>query len=271
MSMKGVWLVQDVFCGYGELALQMHTFNQGSSRRGGLPNLSIKFVHHHHQQSLESHSLLWYYPYPCIDFVPIQATTTTDNSSRKRKSHPFDQKRTSPLSMNQQPPPSKKSKPSSSIRTQSSQHSHHQQHEPPPQPPSQPTFQLSYEDVSVHSLEEDLHHLQDEYATIEIILNSLRNAYPIRPIDTASEELLDEMDRELSVAYDDVKAQVRQLARSIHRLEEEIVLFLPRTPIPTDSSLSTGTSTGVSTMMPHHGDSHNNDGDDEPPLSTSMG
>lgn len=167
--------------------------------------------------------------------------------------------------MDQQAPPVKKSRPSSS-RTQSSQHQRQQQHEPP-----LPTFQLSYEDVSLRSLEEDLQHLQDEYATIEIILNSLRNAYPIRPIDNASEELLDEMDRELSVAYDDVKAQVRQLARSINRLEEEIVLFLPRTPIPTGSSTSTGPAAVIDTTISQHSDRNNDNEDDEPPLPTSMG
>lgn len=231
-----------------------------------------QFAHHHHHQQqqhlLEPHSLLWHHPpYPCID--SWTTTSIDNNSSRKRKTHPLDQQ-TSALSMDQPPqPPVKKSKPSSSSsRTQSSsqQHQRHQQHEPPPPPPPQPTFQLSYEDISVRSLEEDLHHLQDEYATIEIILNSLRNAYPIRPLDTASEELLDEMDRELSVAYDDVKAQVRQLARSIHRLEEEIVLFLPRTPIPTDSSMSAGAATTTITSQ-----ADDDSRDDEPPLPTSMG
>lgn len=222
-----------------------------------------QFAHHRQQQHLlEPHSLLWHHPYPCIDFWT--ATSIDNTSSRKRKTHPSDQ-HIPALSMDQpSQPPVKKSKPSSSSRTQSSQ-----QHGPPPPPPPQPTFQLSYEDISVRSLEEDLHHLQDEYATIEIILNSLRNAYPIRPLDTASEELLDEMDRELSVAYDDVKAQVRQLARSIHRLEEEIVLFLPRTPIPTDSSsMSAGAAT---TTITHHGDDDDSRNDDEPPLPTSMG
>lgn len=232
-----------------------------------------QFAHHHnHQQQhpLGTYSLLWYHPYLCIDFVPNQSVPTIDNSSsKKRKVHPFDQKPSSPYtSMDQQAPPVKKSRPSSS-RTQSSQHQRQQQHEPPL--PPQPTFQLSYEDVSLRSLEEDLQHLQDEYATIEIILNSLRNAYPIRPIDNASEELLDEMDRELSVAYDDVKAQVRQLARSINRLEEEIVLFLPRTPIPTGSSMSTGPAAVIDTTIPQHSDRNNDNEDDEPPLPTSMG
>lgn len=77
-------------------------------------------------------------------------------------------------------------------------------------------------EATVSAIEDDLHHLQDEWATIDIVLNSLRTAFPVEPAETASEERLDERDRELSIAYDDLMAQVRHLDRSLRRLDAEL-------------------------------------------------
>ncbi|ORZ01333.1 hypothetical protein BCR43DRAFT_175881 [Syncephalastrum racemosum] len=74
----------------------------------------------------------------------------------------------------------------------------------------------SYQDI-----QDSLHHLQDEWATIDIVLRSLRDAYPFDP-RTASEENEDERDREKSIAYDDLMAQVRHLDRSLKRLDAQM-------------------------------------------------
>ncbi|KAI9491877.1 hypothetical protein BDB00DRAFT_873908 [Zychaea mexicana] len=97
--------------------------------------------------------------------------------------------------------------------------------------------------ATVNSIEDDLHHLRDEWATIDIVLHSLRNVFTIQPLETATEEHLDDVDRELSIAYDDLKAQVRHLERSLHRLDAEISSFRePRTPMTTTSSSSATTT-----------------------------
>ncbi|KAI8138559.1 hypothetical protein BJV82DRAFT_673503 [Fennellomyces sp. T-0311] len=93
--------------------------------------------------------------------------------------------------------------------------------------------------ATVNSMEEDLHHLRDEWATIDIVLHSLRNAFTVHPLESATEEHLDDVDRELSIAYDDLKAQVRHLERSLHRLDAEINIFrTPQTPVTTTASSS---------------------------------
>lgn len=74
----------------------------------------------------------------------------------------------------------------------------------------------SYQDI-----QDSLHHLQDEWATIDIVLRSLRDAYPFDP-RSASEENEDERDREKSIAYDDLMAQVRHLDRSLKRLDAQM-------------------------------------------------
>ncbi|KAI9310185.1 hypothetical protein BX666DRAFT_2011039 [Dichotomocladium elegans] len=84
--------------------------------------------------------------------------------------------------------------------------------------------------ATVNGIEDDLHHLQDEWASIEIVLKSLQNAYSVRPLENAPEQLLDDVDRELSIAYDELKAQVRHLARSLQRLDKKIEPFRPLKP-----------------------------------------
>ncbi|KAG0175627.1 hypothetical protein DFQ28_006610 [Apophysomyces sp. BC1034] len=76
--------------------------------------------------------------------------------------------------------------------------------------------------TSVDRLQDNLDFLQDEWTHIDIVLNSVRNAFPVHPLSSSSEEHLDEVDRELSIAYDDLMAQVRHLDRSLRRLDTEL-------------------------------------------------
>ena len=92
--------------------------------------------------------------------------------------------------------------------------------------PSQQTS-IPEDMATVTGIEEDLQHLQDEWASIEIVFNSIRNAFPVQSLKNAPEELLDEVDRELSIAYDDLKAQVRHLTRNLQRLETNLAPFRP--------------------------------------------
>ncbi|KAJ8657106.1 hypothetical protein O0I10_007186 [Lichtheimia ornata] len=92
--------------------------------------------------------------------------------------------------------------------------------------PSQQTS-IPEDMATVTGIEEDLQHLQDEWASIEIVFNSIRNAFPVQSLKNAPEELLDEVDRELSIAYDDLKAQVRHLTRNLQRLETDLAPFRP--------------------------------------------
>ncbi|KAI7886480.1 hypothetical protein K492DRAFT_203275 [Lichtheimia hyalospora FSU 10163] len=105
--------------------------------------------------------------------------------------------------------------------------------------------------ATVTGIEEDLQHLQDEWASIEIVFNSIRNAFPVQPLKNAPEELLDEVDRELSIAYDDLKAQVRHLTRSLQRLETDLAPFRPlktqATTFVSPSNAATSTATAAVT------------------------
>ncbi|KAF7723226.1 hypothetical protein EC973_002164 [Apophysomyces ossiformis] len=76
--------------------------------------------------------------------------------------------------------------------------------------------------ASVNRLQDNLDFLLDEWTHIDIVLNSVRNAFPVQPLESSSEEHLDEVDRELSIAYDDLMAQVRHLDRSLRRLDTEM-------------------------------------------------
>ncbi|KAI9314854.1 hypothetical protein BX666DRAFT_2051094 [Dichotomocladium elegans] len=78
----------------------------------------------------------------------------------------------------------------------------------------------------LNHLEDDLSHLQDEWASVDVVLTSMKNAYSIHPLDNAPEELLSQVDRELCIGYDEVRSQVRQLSRSIERLEAELEPYL---------------------------------------------
>lgn len=64
--------------------------------------------------------------------------------------------------------------------------------------------------------------MQDSWASIHIVLDSLQNAFPVTPFQSANEQQLDELDRELGTAYDDLMIQVRQLDRALKQLDRKI-------------------------------------------------
>lgn len=69
----------------------------------------------------------------------------------------------------------------------------------------------------LEKLQTYLDDLQADRASMEIVYQSLRNAYAINP-HVQSEEV----DLEIRTAYDDLMAQVRQLDRSLQRLDKII-------------------------------------------------
>ena len=154
------------------------------------------------------------------DMLPRRRSSTTTRSAAVARRRPS-QQQNDDSSLSQQ-----------SRRRLSIQNSY--QHQPQQESSSTtPSFSsvassIFQQDVSaVSSIEDDLHHLRDEWATIDIVFHSVRNAFTIHPLETATEEHLDEVDRELSIAYDDLKAQVRHLERSLRRLDSEISTFRP--------------------------------------------
>ncbi|CAM0142353.1 unnamed protein product [Umbelopsis sp. WA50703] len=83
-----------------------------------------------------------------------------------------------------------------------------------------PISVATIEEITV--LENDLGYLQDSWASIHIVLDSLKNAFLVTPFEGANEQQLDELDRELGIAYDDLMIQVRQLDRSLKQLDGKI-------------------------------------------------
>ncbi|CAO3583613.1 unnamed protein product [Absidia cylindrospora] len=75
---------------------------------------------------------------------------------------------------------------------------------------------------NIIQLQDTLDYLHDEWATIDIVLQSLKTAFTIHPSKMTTEEYLDDIDRELSIAYDDLMAQVRSLDRNLKRLDTKI-------------------------------------------------
>lgn len=73
---------------------------------------------------------------------------------------------------------------------------------------------------TINHFQNDLDHLFYEWNTINIVLDSIRNAFTIK--EDVTEAHLDEVDRELSIAYDDLMSQVRHLERQLKRLTNEI-------------------------------------------------
>ncbi|OBZ88712.1 hypothetical protein A0J61_03250 [Choanephora cucurbitarum] len=67
----------------------------------------------------------------------------------------------------------------------------------------------------LEKLQELLNDLQTDRASVEIVFDSLKNAYSIHP-----EVGSDEADKEICRAYDDLMAQVRHLDRSLKRLDK---------------------------------------------------
>lgn len=76
--------------------------------------------------------------------------------------------------------------------------------------------------ASVRQLQDKLDYLQDEWAAIDIGLSSLRTAFPAQPCKQPSKEHQENVDRELSIAYDDLVTQVRSLNRNLNRLDNKI-------------------------------------------------
>ncbi|KAI8376216.1 uncharacterized protein BYT42DRAFT_573801 [Radiomyces spectabilis] len=74
--------------------------------------------------------------------------------------------------------------------------------------------------AEIDRLQGVLDHLRDEWTSINILLHSLKNVYTVYPLD--SEDQLDDVDRELSIAHDDLMAQVRSLDRNLKRINMEL-------------------------------------------------
>lgn len=117
----------------------------------------------------------------------------------------------------------------------------------------------SAQNSTVNCLENELRHLRDEWATIDIVLTSVRNAlnFTIQPIETASEEHLDDIDRELAIAYDDLLAQVRHLDRNLKRLNEVMDPLREAARTTTSSNQAPSTPFPVETSAPPQHSSRN--------------
>lgn len=76
--------------------------------------------------------------------------------------------------------------------------------------------------TTVDQMENELSFLNDDCATILIMLDSLRNAFSTsNKMDDKRRPKNQEMEREMRIAYDDLMLQVRQLERKVERLEEK--------------------------------------------------
>ncbi|KAI9300881.1 hypothetical protein BJ944DRAFT_243779 [Cunninghamella echinulata] len=124
-----------------------------------------------------------------------------------------------------------------------------------------PSSSSSEQQKDIIKLEDTLHYLQDEWATIDIVLNSLKSAFTVYPSKMTTDEYLDEIDRELSIAYDDLMAQVRSLDRNLKRLDIKIKschstppsslplsLPLPSTPIISTTTATTTSNTPLASV-----------------------
>ncbi|KAI7873899.1 hypothetical protein K492DRAFT_200373 [Lichtheimia hyalospora FSU 10163] len=76
------------------------------------------------------------------------------------------------------------------------------------------------------SLQDALDTLYDEWMSVEIVFQSIQTAFPVAPLAPLSyEERLDDVDRELSIAYDDLMVQVRRIHRNLNRLSSDMAHF----------------------------------------------
>ncbi|GAA5807932.1 hypothetical protein MFLAVUS_001312 [Mucor flavus] len=75
----------------------------------------------------------------------------------------------------------------------------------------------------LEELQNNLDDLQTDRASMEIVFTSLKNAFLIYP-----EAEWEEIDKEICRAYDDLMAQVRQIDRSLKRLDRSIKLKSPK-------------------------------------------
>lgn len=83
---------------------------------------------------------------------------------------------------------------------------------------------------AIEKFQNDLDHLFYEWNTINIVLESIRNAFTVN--QSSSEEHLDQVDKELSIAYDDLMAQVRHLDRRLTKMTLEVNQKLLKQPPP---------------------------------------
>ncbi|ORX58887.1 hypothetical protein DM01DRAFT_309618 [Hesseltinella vesiculosa] len=79
----------------------------------------------------------------------------------------------------------------------------------------------------VGEMQDTLDFLQDEWATIDIVLRSVKSAFTVYPERLGDDQYLDEVDRELSVAYDDLRAQIRSLDRNLKHLDVKMRTHQP--------------------------------------------
>ncbi|KAG2203134.1 hypothetical protein INT47_004941 [Mucor saturninus] len=84
--------------------------------------------------------------------------------------------------------------------------------------------------LTIDHFQNEIDYLFYEWNTIHVVLDSIRNAFTVNRNE--SEEHLDEVDRELSIAYDDLMSQVRHLERRLKKMTNEInqKLIVPSPP-----------------------------------------
>lgn len=87
---------------------------------------------------------------------------------------------------------------------------------------------------TVDRLETRLDHLKTDCVLIDVVLKSLQTFFPAQPMTT--KEQLDKVDKELTIAYDDLLAQIRVLYRNVNKLDQAIRLF--QSSLPSSSSSS---------------------------------
>lgn len=93
------------------------------------------------------------------------------------------------------------------------------------------SVQSQYE--ALEEIQQHLDDLQTDRASMEIVYTSLKNAFLIYP----SAEW-DEIDKEICRAYDDLMAQVRQLDRSLKKLDKSIKSTITQNPNNNTSTLT---------------------------------
>ncbi|CAO3578768.1 unnamed protein product [Absidia cylindrospora] len=81
----------------------------------------------------------------------------------------------------------------------------------------------------IERLETTLDHLKTDCILIDVVLKSLQSFFPIRPMTT--EEQLDQVDKELGLAYDDMLNQIRALYRNVVKLDRAIK-SIPSSHVP---------------------------------------
>ncbi|KAI9305080.1 hypothetical protein BJ944DRAFT_239972 [Cunninghamella echinulata] len=72
----------------------------------------------------------------------------------------------------------------------------------------------------IHHYESELNCLLTECASIDVVLKSLQSFFFVQPMTT--EEQLDKVNEELTIAHDELLSQVRQLYRNVIKLDKSI-------------------------------------------------